>query len=72
MQLEDAKTITPTATVSINDLMFVAPVDSRTPKAITVLDFLTSLINELPTSDPGQVGALWVDDGVLSVSQPIV
>lgn len=68
MQLEDAKIIAPTAAVAANDLMYVAPVDSRTPKAITVLNFLTSIIGDLPTSDPQVVGALWLNSGVLTVS----
>ena len=68
MQLEDAKAISRTTAISGSDLMYIAPVDSRTPKAITVLNFLTAIINELPTSDPAVEGELWLDNGVLTVS----
>jgi hypothetical protein len=76
MQLEDIKIIQTATTVAATDKIVVAKTDSKTPKAVQAGNLIASLlangfatyINTLPTVDPLQAGALWVDDGVLTVS----
>jgi hypothetical protein len=69
MQLEDLKIIQTTSSVALTDKIVVALADSKTPKAVTVGDFLETAIGELPTADPEVVGALFVGaGGVLTVS----
>lgn len=70
MQLEDLKIIQTTTTVNnTNDKLVISKGDAKTPKTIAVGVLLQKAVGNLPTSNPASAGALWLNSGVLTVSE---
>jgi len=67
MQLEDLKIIQTTGTVALTDKLIVSNAESKTPKAITVNDFLTSMFDATITPT-GTTGARTINKHAGSVN----
>jgi hypothetical protein len=67
MQLEDLKIIQTTSTVALTDKLIVSNAESKTPKAITVADFLASMFDSTITP-VGTTGARTINKNAGSVN----
>lgn len=68
MQLEDLPIIPVRTTVALTDKVVVTNGGSNIPVTITVGNLLASAIGALPTTNPAVAGALWRNNGVVTVS----
>jgi len=67
MQLEDLKIIQTTSTVALTDKLIVSNAEAKTPKAITVADFLASMFDSTITP-AGTTGARTINKNAGSVN----